>query len=41
MRIERMLNAVREALLWMGSASGDPSALMLRIADFSRALQLR
>ena len=27
MRIERVLNAVREALLWMGPASGDPSAL--------------
>jgi hypothetical protein len=27
MRIERVLNAVREALLWMGAASGDPSAL--------------
>jgi hypothetical protein len=27
MQIERVLNAVREALLWMGPASGDPLAL--------------
>ena len=38
MRIQRALNAVREALLWLGSASGDPSALDVAHREYQPTL---